>query len=170
MPFDQLPHASEVLGAMITPAVLISASGTLVLSTSNRLGRVVDRVRVLEVEAEKLSVPNGMSPEEADDKRELITDQLVRLVQRIKHLQTALTVLYAAIGMLVATSLAVGLSASLGWAFGWVPIGLGLCGALALFVASVLLVRETRLAVTATLLEMAYVRKVVARRTRRPPV
>ena len=32
---------------MITPAVLISASGTLVLSTSNRLTRVVDRVRSL---------------------------------------------------------------------------------------------------------------------------
>jgi hypothetical protein len=31
--------ASDVLGAMITPAVLISASGTLVLSTSNRLTR-----------------------------------------------------------------------------------------------------------------------------------
>ncbi|HYU33146.1 MAG TPA: DUF2721 domain-containing protein [Thermoanaerobaculia bacterium] len=30
---------------MIAPAVLISASGTLVLSTSNRLTRVVDRVR-----------------------------------------------------------------------------------------------------------------------------
>jgi len=37
--------------AMITPAVLISASGTLVLSTGNRLGRIVDRVRVLTAEA-----------------------------------------------------------------------------------------------------------------------
>jgi Protein of unknown function (DUF2721). len=32
---------SEVLGGMITPALLISACGTLVLSTSNRLSRVV---------------------------------------------------------------------------------------------------------------------------------
>lgn len=39
---------------MITPAVLISASGTLVLSTSNRLTRVVDRVRTLAREAEAL--------------------------------------------------------------------------------------------------------------------
>jgi hypothetical protein len=30
---------------MITPALLISASGTLSLSTANRLGRVVDRIR-----------------------------------------------------------------------------------------------------------------------------
>jgi hypothetical protein len=46
--------ASEVLGAMITPAVLISASGTLVLSTSNCLPRVVDRVWALASEAERM--------------------------------------------------------------------------------------------------------------------
>ena len=34
---------------MITPAVLISASGTMILSTSTRLGRVVDRVRSLKL-------------------------------------------------------------------------------------------------------------------------
>lgn len=50
-PFDA-PAAGEILGAMITPAVLISASGTLTLSTSNRLGRIVDRARVLHTEAE----------------------------------------------------------------------------------------------------------------------
>ena len=35
------PDAISVLSAMITPAVLISACGTLILSTSNRLGRVL---------------------------------------------------------------------------------------------------------------------------------
>ena len=39
--------AIAVLTAMITPAVLISACGSMILSTSSRLGRVVDRVRVL---------------------------------------------------------------------------------------------------------------------------
>ena len=38
----------EFLTAMVTPALLISATGSLVLSTSTRLGRVVDRVRALE--------------------------------------------------------------------------------------------------------------------------
>ena len=42
-----VPISSEILGAMITPAVLISACGVLVLSTSNRVGRTVDRVRSL---------------------------------------------------------------------------------------------------------------------------
>src|SRR6267154_4504360 len=51
MPFDQpfpsLPSALTVLTSMITPALLISATGTFILSTSNRLGRVVDRVRAI---------------------------------------------------------------------------------------------------------------------------
>ena len=36
---------ADVLGGMITPAVLISPSGTLTLSTTHRPGRIVDRVR-----------------------------------------------------------------------------------------------------------------------------
>src|SRR5207247_1461785 len=44
---DGLSSSLAVLTAMITPAVLISASGTMILSTSTRLGRVVDRVRSL---------------------------------------------------------------------------------------------------------------------------
>jgi hypothetical protein len=51
-----IPVSSEVLGAMITPAVLISASGVLVLSTSNRVGRTIDRVRVLATEVERLQM------------------------------------------------------------------------------------------------------------------
>jgi hypothetical protein len=44
---EALSSAVAVLTAMITPAVLISACGALILSTSTRLGRVVDRVRML---------------------------------------------------------------------------------------------------------------------------
>ena len=40
-------NALAVLTAMITPAVLISACGALIFSTSTRLGRVIDRVRTL---------------------------------------------------------------------------------------------------------------------------
>ena len=47
---------TDVLGAMITPAVLISACGTLVMSTSNRLSRVVERARSLS-EAARLGGP-----------------------------------------------------------------------------------------------------------------
>ena len=45
---NALNSTIEFLTAMVTPALLISATGSLVLSTSTRLGRVVDRVRELE--------------------------------------------------------------------------------------------------------------------------
>ncbi|HJZ53726.1 MAG TPA: DUF2721 domain-containing protein [Gemmataceae bacterium] len=156
--------AGVILGAMITPAVLISASGTLVLSTTNRLSRIVDRVRVLHTQAEALPAAEEADQETAE-KRALISDQIIRQAQRINLLQAAATSLYLAISLLVATSLAVGVSASAGGAFAWVPVGLGLCGATALLVGAVLLIREARLAVRSTLAEMEYVKRVVARKT-----
>ena len=152
--------ASEVLGAMITPAVLISASGTLVLSTSNRLSRVVDRVRVLTAEAEQLQASSG----EGGARERLISDQLARASKRILLLRSALTVFYSAIGLLVATSIAIGLVAALRWSHGWVPVTIGLCGACALLYGTLLLVREGRLAVGSTLQELSYAHEVVARK------
>lgn len=154
-----LPSASEVLGAMITPAVLISASGTLVLSTSNRLSRVVDRVRVLAREAEGGGSGAGGL---ATGRGLLIADQIVRLSQRVVLLRAAMTALYASIGILVATSIAVGLSAALGWAYGWIPIGLGLVGACSLLYGSLLLVKEARLAVGSTLQELEFLEKMLS--------
>jgi HAMP domain-containing protein len=163
------PFANEVLGAMITPAVLISACGTLTLSTSIRLGRVVDRVRAIGEEVDALD-PSGTIPyAELDEERRHLSDQLGRLVQRIHLLQTALTSLYTAIGLLVGTSLAIGLKSATNRVPEAVPVLLGLLGAGALFFGSVYLVREARTAVSSTLREMEYIARVVARKTGVPP-
>ncbi len=153
--------ASEVLGAMITPAVLISASGTLVLSTSNRLTRVVDRVRALAAEAELMRKEEAIERIEA--RRRHISDQLPVLSKRALLLRSALGALYAAIGLLVTTSIAVGIAAAVQWAYGWVPVITGLAGASALLWGSLLLVREARLAIGSTLQEMEFLGKEVAR-------
>jgi len=148
------PPAHEVLGAMITPAVLISASGTLVLSTSNRLSRVVDRVRTLALEAETLDLDDPAK----ESRGELIASQLERLSIRVVLLRNSMTALYVAIGLLVGTSIAVGMAAVLSWEHAWVPIVLGLLGSVALLYGSLLLVREARLAVGSTLQELDFVR------------
>jgi hypothetical protein len=160
-----LPPANEVLGAMITPALLISACGTLVLSTSNRLARVVDRVRTLGKMAEELVPPDGTPAADVEDKRQLITEQLAKLSARIRYLVPAVATLYTAIGMLVASSLSVAVAALVQWRTAWLPVVLGLIGVCALFYASTLLVREVRLAADSTLNEMNYVRRVMARKT-----
>jgi hypothetical protein len=96
-----IPVSSEILGAMITPAVLISASGVLVLSTSNRVGRTVDRVRALAAEVERLQLlpENGsVSTESTAFKRKRVGDQLAQLSARAVLLRSAMTALYSAIG------------------------------------------------------------------------
>jgi|SRR5579883_105691 len=158
--------AGQILGAMITPALLISASGTLALSTANRLGRVVDRIRALNDMAE--SLPDGVITPEVVDKRTLIADQIRWHTQRLQLLQHTLVTIYSAISMLVGASLTVGLSASTQWALGWIPVVFGLSGAFALLIAAGMLIRESRLAVRGAVVEIDYVRKVVARKTMMP--
>jgi hypothetical protein len=160
--------AGPILSAMITPAVLISASGTLSLSTANRLGRVVDRIRALTDLAEEL--PDGVATEDVVDKRALIADQIRWHTKRLQLLQHTIVTLYTAIGLLVGASLAVGVSASINGAVGWIPVAFGLAGALALLVAAVMLIRESRMAVRGAEVEIGYVQKLVARKTTMPLV
>jgi hypothetical protein len=163
-PMPNFLTAGGILAEMITPAVLISASGTLVLSTSNRLGRVVDRIRVLAEVAEDL--PEDSRAEDVVEKRVQVAEQVVWLSMRLGLLQTALTTFYVGIGLLVAASFTVGLSASAKGALAWIPVGFGLLGAMALLLGAVMLVREARLAVSSTRHELDHIRKVVDRKTR----
>lgn len=156
--------AGGILAEMITPAVLISASGTLVLATANRLGRVVDRIRGLAEVAEEL--PEDVSTEEVVEKRVQIAEQVVWLSVRLGLLQTAIVTFYIGICLLVASSVAVGLSASANGMMSWVPVMFGLLGAIALFLGAVTLVREARLSVWSTRHELDHIRKVVERKTR----
>jgi hypothetical protein len=155
--------AGGILAVMITPAVLISASGTLVLSTSNRLGRVVDRIRVLADSAEKLS--DHETTEEMVEKRVQIAEQVGWLSKRLGILQTAIITFYVGIGFLVTSSITIGLSASAHGLMSWVPVGFALLGVMALLFGAGTLVREARLAVFSTRHELEHIRKVVARKT-----
>jgi hypothetical protein len=136
-----------------------------VLSTSNRLTRVVERVRALARDAEQLHRPIEPSASDAgfaQAKRLLIANQLTALARRVLLLRSALAALYTAIGFLVATSIAVGALTTFGAGSSWPVIALAMTGACALLWGSVLLVREGRLAIGSTLEEMQYVRQVVA--------
>ncbi|GGJ25456.1 DUF2721 domain-containing protein [Deinococcus roseus] len=153
----QITTAAEVLGAMITPAVLISASGTLVLSTSNRLVRVVDRVRAVSTEIQKMNKENL-----SDSRLEMLIEQLPDLSRRLILMRTALSALYFAIGLLVLTSIMVGFVQLFHWETGnWLGIACGLLGTSSLLYASVLLVREANIAVASTFQEMDHLERSI---------
>ncbi len=164
---DALSSALAVLTAMITPAFLISACGTLILSTSTRLGRVVDRVRSLSDRFEELAVSDEET-ELIEDKRAVIFDQLDKLTSRARLLQKSMRVFYVSLGMFVATSVGIGLAAVVGSAyFVWAPVLLGLSGACGLFYGSVLLIYEARVASYSLAVEMDFIWKLG--RTLAPP-
>lgn len=157
---DALSSSLAVLTAMITPAVLISASGTMILSTSTRLGRVVDRVRSLSDRLQELS--NEEVPGEfAEEKRAMFYNQLD--TSRSRLLQRALTTFYVAVGVFVATSVAIGVVSFSGSRFSWVPVAMGLIGAFFLFYGSMLLIFEARLALSTTHAEMDFIWRTTKR-------
>lgn len=145
-----------VLTAMITPAVLISACGTMILSTSARLGRVVDRVRGLSDKLEELAHYEG-EIELLEERRAVIFAQLDRLTSRARILQRSMTVFYMALGIFVFTSVAIGIVAVTGTRYSWIPVVIALIGAACLFYGSILLIFEARLALSTIHIEMDFI-------------
>ena len=136
-----------VLTAIVAPAILTNASSVLALGTSNRLGRVVDRTRIVAREVASYAV------ESAEYKAWM--GQLKTLEKRAQLLLRALRLYYAALGLFASTAL-VSVGGSMGAYYGAKTIFV-LSGALAfltgvlavvgLSVGCVLMVHETRLGV-----------------------
>lgn len=146
----------NILSSMITPAVLILASGSLITTTSQRLSRVTDRVR--KVSQDFMVLEKGESKEsEAEEKRRIIYRILKKNVRRSKLLIRVLTLLYTSLGMFVATSLSIGIVAVIHLKYTWIPTAFGVVGALFLFFSSAILIIESRLAFAVVVDEMDYV-------------
>lgn len=158
MQIESLSATLSVLSAMVTPAVLILASSSLILATSNRLTRAVDRTRTIteRLTEEAKDEERTLLPEE----RELLLAQLGRTAQRAKLLTRTLTRLYMALAIFIATSMAIGVVAVTGVAYAWVALLLGFVGALLLFWSSVLLIMESRIALSTVYDEMGYVQRL----------
>jgi len=162
-PMDGLTASLSVLTAMITPAVLISASGTMILSTSTRLGRVVDRVRSLADRLRQLAGNDDEKPEFFEEERAMLYDQLDKLTSRSRLLQRAMTSFYLAVGVFVASSVSIGVVAFFRGRAAWVPVALGLIGASFLFYGSMLAIFEARLALSTTHAEMDFIWRITRR-------
>ncbi|MFV0388925.1 MAG: DUF2721 domain-containing protein [Pyrinomonadaceae bacterium] len=142
------------LTAMITPALFISASGTLVLSTSTRLGRVIDRARELEKRLSELILAEDKSSIPLYRRRiEVVFELLDKVTTRTRILQRALYMFYCSLGMFVLTSLTIGIVALLQM-YEWLPIPVGMIGIMVVFWGSVMMMREAGMARETTNAEM----------------
>lgn len=150
----ELAEVLHVLSAMITPAVLILASSSLLITTSSRSIRCVDRVRE---RAEELRALGKGTDEGTERRRQHLFKQLEINTRRARLLQRAMSRLYLDISFFIGTSVAIGVVSLLNVDLGWIPLLLGFIGAGLLFSASVYLIFESRLAMATTDEEMDYV-------------
>ena len=157
------PTTYGALTAMITPAIFMTANASLIISTSNRVARVVDRIRVLNDLADKID--RGVS--ELDFPNERLGhfhDEMRRLEQRSDRLRFALTALYLAFTLFVGTSLTLAIDALLqNWLIA-LPTLLAVVGVGLLMFASVNLVLEALVALRSNRVEMQFYRELHQRR------
>lgn len=145
------PHATggpvAIISAMITPAILIMATGNFIASTLMLHGRVVDRARLL-MERKAEYKKSGDT-----DTVAFISEVMHVIRLRLALTQYALAALYVATGCFVATSLAIALEEVL-HAPDWLASGLTVAGAVTLLVGSLFTLVDTFLSTRITRREL----------------
>jgi len=134
---DTLIHPT-VIGAMLAPALLMAATGSLLISANARLARVVDRLRLLalgEGAPERAALPPGHEKQIAEHR------------QRAALVLRACWMLYVALGCFIGTSLALAGSVLAEARIGIAATVLAILGMGSLLGAAIAMGREVSMAV-----------------------
>jgi Protein of unknown function (DUF2721) len=158
-----VPPGDSTLTAMIAPALFMTATGSLIISTSNRMARIVDRIRQLNVHADELSRDASKLDFPADRLNNVVA-QLERLVARSDRIRLALTLLYMAMAMFVGTSLTTAFHVLIGTNLLVVPTTLAILGVSLLLISSVQLTLEARAALRGNRQEIDFYNELRRRR------
>jgi hypothetical protein len=141
--------AVATIAAMITPALLLLGSASLVASALMRMARIVDRARILADIAHQGTL----------DTRGITTDQLRAWLEshakRAGYTERSITLLYAAIVVFIATCLSIALDRALDDSLSWLPVTLAVSGTLLLLSGAAYMVVESRLSGEQIRLEIA---------------
>lgn len=88
--YDAIASSSlPIIQTAVTPVILLSGVGALMITLTNRMGRIVDRTRILA----------GQAHQTAADARQHIDEQLTIMWRRAKLLRLAVT--FAGLSMLL---------------------------------------------------------------------
>jgi hypothetical protein len=145
---DSTPNPFAILSLIVAPAILTNASSVLIMSTSNRLARAVDRAREL---SKQLEADPDFSTPEAQRRLSELTAAETRTLLLLRGLRS----FYVALGAFASAALVSLLGAVLApfelrpavifMEIGGVAAGLVAVGSLVF--GSTLLLKETRIAV-----------------------
>jgi hypothetical protein len=133
----------EFILQMVSPAVMISACGLMLLTLGNKYSRVVDRIRAFTAELRALKARDGQLSM-ADAARKRILDlELPDLFRRGRLVRNAILEFYTAVGLFVICSFFIPLT-HLGVP-NWAPLTLFCLGMVSVLVATITAWRETSL-------------------------
>jgi hypothetical protein len=132
---------NDTVAAMIAPALFLTATGSLLISTSNRIGRIVDRIRALVTLCESGELEELDFPEH---RRKHAIDELNHLHARSKRVAMAVTMLYLSFSFFAATSMMIAINSMTGRYLEALPVLCAVAGVGLLLVACVNLVVEAR--------------------------
>jgi len=132
--------AIAMIAAMITPALLILGSASLVASVLVRMARVVDRARVL------ASIANDGTWERLGVTPATLRAWLDRHALRARYAERSIAMFYGAVVVFIATCLSIALDRMAGEALAWLPISLAILGTFLLLGGGAWMVAESRLA------------------------
>lgn len=143
---QDLSQTINILSAMISPVVLIMASGSLLLTTSQRLSRALDRTRRLNDQLQDLIRRSDKDAEAAEALTHLF--ELWQFTSlRARLLQRALSVLYLTLLFFIGTCICIAMLFLVQIRFVMLPVVTGVVGILLLLYVSLILIRESRVAV-----------------------
>jgi len=143
--FENLSSALNVLTAMLTPALLMSACGSFIISTSGGLGRVVDRVRKLADRMEEV-IAHEKDTGLLEERKAMIAKHMQLQSKRAALLMKTMVSLYIASGLFVLTSVSIGFVSIFSAKWAVLPVLLGVMGAIYMLVAAIRLITEARMA------------------------
>ncbi len=108
-------NALQIIQLMVSPAVMISACGLLLLGINNKYSLVVNRIRLLNEEKRKLMVKIGEHPLSTEDnvRLESIAVQISALTFRAKLVRNSVLAYTISVALFVLTSLLLGISSFL---------------------------------------------------------
>jgi hypothetical protein len=148
---------------MIAPALFMTSNGSLIISTSNRMSRIVDRIRFQNEANDQLGRdPGGL--DFVTERQAHLDDQLERLMRRSRYVRWALILLYLAMGSFVGTSLTLAFDVWTGNRIRALPSGTAVLGVCLMLGACVNLVREALEALQSNHVEICFYRNLQSRR------
>jgi uncharacterized protein DUF2721 len=135
------PATNDTVTAMIAPALFLTATGSLLISTSNRIGRIVDRIRALVIVCESGQLEQL---DFVEHRRKHAVDSLRHLQWRSNRAAVAITMLYLAFSAFAATSMMIAFDSIVEHSLDALPVICAVAGVALLLVACVNLVLEAR--------------------------